>query len=130
LGGGTGNSLTLTGNLFYGNTASNSAYQQVLYKSTAATTITSSYNVVDKDYGAGTAQAGWVAGTGDTTFSALGISSDPFNATSIKPSDATNLGKLQIVPTGTEGFPATDFSGEARTVSGGMTAAGAWSTAE
>jgi hypothetical protein len=62
--------------------------------------------------------------------SALSISGDPFNATSIKPSDATNLGKLQIVPTSTTEFPTTDFGGATRsaTVSGSNTAARAWST--
>jgi hypothetical protein len=117
--------LTLTGNLFYGNTATSTPK---IVCTVGSPTMVTTYNVVDLAYGG--SNAGWYAGTGDTLFSTLGISSDPFNATSIKPSDATNLGKLQIVPTETAGFPATDFSGAARTVVSGKTVAGAWSTAE
>jgi hypothetical protein len=54
-----------------------------------------------------------------------------FNATNIKLA-SVNLSKLQIVPTSTAGFPATDFYGQTRSasVSGSNTAAGAWSTAQ
>jgi hypothetical protein len=124
--------LTLRGNLFYGNTSTYSTSSPIVYKSGNGSVSTSGYNVVDVDYGTGDGQAGWAKGTNDKTFTELSISGDPFNATSIKPKDSTELGKLQIVPASTYGFPATDFGGATRsaTVSGSNTAAGAWSTGE
>jgi hypothetical protein len=54
----------------------------------------------------------------------------PIDTTSIKPKDAATLGKLQIVPTGTAGFPSPDFNGTTRTYVSDKTAAGAWSTGQ
>ena len=59
----SGKVLTLTGNLFYGNTAASS--YPVVYNSGG--TVSASNNVVDVSLGTGAAQAGWAAGTGDTS---------------------------------------------------------------
>jgi hypothetical protein len=103
--------LTLTGNLFY----ENSAASHVVYLDNA--TIIASYNVVDVSFGTGSAQSGWTAGTGDTTFDALSITGDPFDTTSFVP-----VGALQspgVLPgTRPADFPATDFYGNSRTFPG------------
>jgi hypothetical protein len=116
--------VTLTGNLFYGSGTNT-------LENVNTVPITASYNV--SNYNSATNGSGWTFGTGDTTFSNVGItglSGDPFNATSVKLLDSVRLGKIQIVPTGTAGFPATQFDGTPRTVANSKTAAGAWSTAE
>jgi hypothetical protein len=64
---------TLEGNLFYGNTA---ASYPVVYNS--GETVNASYNVVDAAFGTGSAQAGWAAGTGDTTITAFLVSGKTF----------------------------------------------------
>jgi hypothetical protein len=108
----SGKTLTLTGNLFYGNTASS---YPVVYRSSG--TISASYNAADAAFGTGTAQAGWAAGTGDTTFTALGISGDPFNTTSFVPVSALQSPGVLPVTAPTD-FPVTDFYGAARTFPG------------
>jgi hypothetical protein len=100
--------LTLTGNLFYGNTAAE--YPVVHYYSNTVTS--SGYNVADVALGTGTAQSGWTAADGDTTFTALSISGVPFNTTTFAP--VTELHSL-LPSTAPEGFPAVDFNGAART---------------
>jgi hypothetical protein len=108
-----GKTLTLTGNLFYGNTAS--SYPVVR---NSGGTISASYNVVDAVFGTGAAQTGWAAGTGDTTFTALGILGSPFvDTTSFVPVSA--LQSPGVLPSpAPAGFPATDFYGAARTFPG------------
>jgi hypothetical protein len=108
---GTG-TITLTGNLFYGNTATNLA--PVVYG--AAGTVTSGYNVVDVALGTANTESGFAAGTGDTTFSALSISGAPVNTSTFVPVS----GLSAVIPaTAPEGFPLTDFNGATRTFSGG-----------
>jgi predicted outer membrane repeat protein len=109
----SGKTLTLTGNLFYGNTAP--VYPVVRNNSG---TISASYNVADAAFGTGNTQTGWAAGTGDTTFTALGITGSPFvNTTSFVPVPA--LQSPGVLPSpAPAGFPATDFYGAARTFPG------------
>jgi hypothetical protein len=108
----TSYTLTLTGNLFYGNTAE---YKPILHYTWGPTT--SLYNVADFSYGAGgrysTDITGWNAGTGDTTFTNLSISGDPVNSTF-----APVNGLKSVIPSAPEGFPATDFYGNTRTFPG------------
>jgi predicted outer membrane repeat protein len=99
--------LTLTGNLFYGNTALD-RYPVVYYYGSAS--VRASYNVTDTAFGTGSAQSGWYAGTGDTTFAALGVSGVPFNTATFAPASALQ----NFVPSGLTGFPAVDFYGNAR----------------
>jgi hypothetical protein len=82
-------------------------YKQV----TANGSVSASYNVVDVAYGTGSGQAGWAAGTGDTTLTALSISGDPFNTTTFVP--VSGLGS--VVPSGLTDYPAQDFNGATRT---------------
>jgi predicted outer membrane repeat protein len=104
IGSGSGRSLILIGNIFYGNTAFRSPI-------TYAPNVSATYNVVDVAYGTGFTQAGWNAGTGDTTFSILGISGNPININNFAPISTA----LRIIPSGLEGFPTTDFYGNTRT---------------
>jgi predicted outer membrane repeat protein len=104
--------ITLTGNLFYGNTAERSL---ILYHSSFfGATVISTYNVVDVIYGLGDGNAGWTAGTGDSTFTELGISGNPLNTATFAP--VPGLGS--VIPAPPEGFPATDFYGNQRTFPG------------
>jgi hypothetical protein len=112
----SGRTLTLTGNLFYGNTAQ---YSVVFNGDNSGSrgAINASYNVVDVAYGTGNTQAGWDAGTGDTTFTALGISGDPFDTTTFVP--VAGLQSSGVLPsTAPPDFPATDFYGAIRTFPG------------
>jgi predicted outer membrane repeat protein len=107
---GTPLTLTLTGNLFYGNTGTS---YPVVYIYTG-TDFNASYNVVDKSFGTTGSYCGWAAGsTGDTTFTALGITGDPFDTTTFVP-----VPELKIIPSALSGFPETDFNGDQRTFPG------------
>jgi predicted outer membrane repeat protein len=108
--------LTLTGNLFYGNTAGSGYpvvynYHTTPYGGVDSGPIIASYNVVDKALGTGDSQAGWSAGTGDTTFSARNITGTPFNITTFVPVNALRNILPSTAPTD---FPSTDFYGAAR----------------
>jgi hypothetical protein len=106
------NTLTLTGNLFYGNTAGD-GYPVLVYNYYHGGGIVApSYNVVDVALGPASNQCGWTAGTGDITFAAKGITGVPFNTTTFVP--VSGVGS--ILPSGLPAdFPATDFYGNART---------------
>jgi predicted outer membrane repeat protein len=106
--------LTLTGNLFYGNTAPSKPVVSISSYDPLPPFKVISYNVVDRSFGTGDTQAGWDAGTGDTTFTALGISGTPVNTTSFVP--VTELSG--VLPSAPAGFPATDFYGATRTFPG------------
>jgi hypothetical protein len=99
----SGKTLTLTGNLFYGNTASYRNPVVEVYDGNGD--VSASYNVVNVAYGTGTTQCGWDAGTGD-----IQISSLPINTTTFRPT----VTALNIVPVNTPDFPATDFYGNDR----------------
>jgi hypothetical protein len=77
-------------------------------------TISASYNVADAVYGTNNTQAGWTAGSGDTTFNGLSISGVPFNTTTFVPVSALQ----SLLTAAPPGFPATDFSGTARSFPG------------
>ncbi|MCL2066033.1 MAG: hypothetical protein FWG99_01030 [Treponema sp.] len=101
-----GTRLTLAGNLFTWNITNNDRLaggQGII--------ISNGYNVVNVPYGTGGSnQSGWEAATGDTTFSALGISGDPVDV-DFKPVSSA----LNIVPSTLADFPVVDFYGNTRT---------------
>jgi predicted outer membrane repeat protein len=105
-----GNSLTLTGNLFYYAISDNKGTPMV----NPNVSVTSSYNVANKTFGTGNDQTGFAGGTGNTTLSALGISDPPFDATSFVPVS----GLKNVILTKPVDFPATDFYGTVRTFPG------------
>jgi hypothetical protein len=94
----SGKTLTLTGNLFYGNTAN---YYAAVCNDGGS--VTASHNVVDKAPGINSDQAGWSGGTDDTTISNLPVSPRSFRL--LYGSGA--LGKLPVDPPA--GYPDTDF---------------------
>ena len=72
-----GKTLTLTGNLFYGNSAAqrNSVLENPVWSSSyAPNTVSASYNVVDGNFGTGGLDVGWNRGTGDAVISSLPVS--------------------------------------------------------
>jgi predicted outer membrane repeat protein len=104
--------VTLTGNLFYGNTAEDSG--PVVYRSTG-TVVSGGYNAADAAIGTKAAESGWAAGTGDTVLSGTGglsIAGAPFDSQTFAP-----VNGLRIVLPGAAlpNFPETAFYGEART---------------
>jgi hypothetical protein len=100
-----GKTLTLTGNLFYDNSAP---------LVTASGTITASYNVANVDFGSGNGKTGWEKGTTDKTLTELlGNNNKPFD-TNFKPVAGLN----NVISTKPADFPATDFYGEVRTFPG------------
>jgi hypothetical protein len=108
---GAGSTLTLTGNLFYGNSAAGGSPVVLIENAISS----ASYNVVDAPFGTGDTECGWAAGTGDTTLSALGISSDPFDTTTFVPVS----GLKSVLPSSAPAnFPAADFYGTTRTFPG------------
>jgi predicted outer membrane repeat protein len=94
--------LTLTGNLFYGNTAQR---DPVADASFGNATVSASYNVVDVAFGRGTPQCGWEQGTGDRLVSALSISPMTFKLLS-------GSGAAGVIATLPPDYPATDFYGQ------------------
>ena len=101
-----GGDITLTANLFFGNTAIARMVDGHAYWNEHGT-----YNVADVTYGYNPDQTGWYAGPGDTTYSALGITGDPINTSTMAPINSA----LNFVPEDLADFPATDFYGNART---------------
>ncbi|GBU28874.1 hypothetical protein R84B8_02436 [Treponema sp. R8-4-B8] len=100
--------LTLTGNLFYGNTAEGGS--PVVHGDGTS----NGYNVVDFTLGPGSTQSGFTAGTGDTTFTALGINGTPINTATFEPVQ----GLRSVIPPTLSGFPTKDFYGENRSIPG------------
>jgi hypothetical protein len=100
--------LYLIGNLFYENTASNKG--PVVCDTDGE--IYPGYNVVNVAYGTGNTECGWIAVTGDTTFSALGISGAPFNTTTFEPVAAL---RGVVSSAAITVFPTMDFNGATRT---------------
>jgi hypothetical protein len=91
-------SLNLTGNLFYGNTAT----QYPVISGNSATSL--GWNVADVAIGAGPVQSGFAAATGDKTVSVPVVS--PVNLKLPSGSEAAN-----VITTLPEGYPLTDFYG-------------------
>jgi hypothetical protein len=116
-----GQTLTLTGNLFYGNTVLSSSHGSVstgswpVVYAPSGRTVSASYNAVDTAFGTGQTQCGWAAGTGDKLLAALGISGAPVSAAAFEPVS----GLSSVLPsTRPAGFPETDFYGTTRTSPG------------
>jgi hypothetical protein len=111
--------LTLTGNLFYGNIASSASNGNVVYNS-SGTVTSGGYNVVDVSLGTSGSSSGFAAATGDTTLAALLGSNATTPFTHVdgdgKPTDFTPKSELQNVMPATPiaDFPLTDFSGDTR----------------
>jgi hypothetical protein len=101
----TSGDVTLTGNLFIGNTAKSDADGHVVY----GTTTSGGYNVSDNAAGNDTAGngSGYKTGTDDT----FSIGSSPVSPGSFKPfSESAAAGKLpDTLP---EGYPELDFYGQ------------------
>ncbi|MCL2761922.1 MAG: hypothetical protein FWD36_01775, partial [Treponema sp.] len=103
-------SITLTGNLFYGNT--DTGYGYPIIWNEGGTQITSTgYNVTDVHFGSDSDECGWYAHSTDTTFEALGIDGNPFNTSNFRPAYATRIMPQAVVGSG---FPAVDFYGNTR----------------
>jgi predicted outer membrane repeat protein len=104
--------LTLTGNLFYGNTDN---YYPIVSPSG---TTSNGYNVVDVPFGTATTQSGWTAHSTDRTIEQLlgSNTASPFVDTAAF-APVSGLGSV-IAPSPPEGFPATDFYGNTRTFPG------------
>jgi hypothetical protein len=116
--GGGGMTLTLIGNLFYGNgngTPENNNFPIVGPGFGSGVPITPSYNVVDVGYGLDKDKAGWEKGTGDTTFECRGITGIPFDTTTFVP--VSQLDNFMPSPLPSE-FPTTDFYGVQRAPGG------------
>jgi hypothetical protein len=94
--------LSLTGNIFAGNTATN--YPVVRF-SGSGTAATGGYNVSEKPTGTGTTASGWAFDTTDVERTDVQFSAD------FKPSSATGLPVILSLPTG---FPASYFDGTKR----------------
>jgi formylmethanofuran dehydrogenase subunit D len=100
--------VTLEGNLFFGNSR---PVVSNLYNSTI---ISRGYNMIDVPFGTGNNLSGWNAGTGDTTFSSLGINGVPLDVDTFIPV----FGVRNYIPSVSEDFPLTDFYGDNRTFPG------------
>ena len=134
--------VTLTGNLFYGNVNQIDNPRPLIFQDSRIVLGGVNYNVVDHLYSPGDAygHVGWVAGTGDRTFSGpgpggLGIVipdlENPFDTTphpidvaggtyAPGPATATAAALRTVMPgTAIPGFPLTDFNGELRWPTGG-----------
>jgi len=101
--------LTLTGNLFYDNSADNGWPILKIESSVSAPSF--SYNAVNVPFGTEDNQSGWTGGQNDTTFERLGIPSDPINTTTFEPL----FNQLNFITVSeVANFPLTDFYGNDR----------------
>jgi predicted outer membrane repeat protein len=105
-------SISLTGNVFWGNTA---ASYPVVRVGTGSAVTTGGFNVSDKATGTNTAQSGWtfraVVGEQDKNVSSL-----PFSFAGFRP--ITGLGLEGVIGTRPTGYPETDFYGDPIPASG------------
>jgi predicted outer membrane repeat protein len=96
-------SISLTGNVFWGNTA---ASYPVVRVGTGSAVATGGFNVSDKGGGTGTTQSGWtfraVSGEQDKNVSSL-----PFSFAGFRP--ITGFGLEGVIGTKPTGYPETDF---------------------
>ncbi|GAB6011743.1 beta strand repeat-containing protein [Viscerimonas tarda] len=98
--------VTLTGNIFFGNTGAASNRGNVVHNYSQSTCSSGGYNVSDKATGTdNTLGSGFTFTTGDMQETTL-----PFNTTTF----VSALTSVLIVPSGLENFPATDFNGDTR----------------
>jgi hypothetical protein len=92
--------LTLTGNIFWGNTASGFSELYV-----SGTTSSGGFNITDKASGTGATAAGWTFVAGDVTLTDLSFDENH------KPSSGSSL---PVMPSPLAGVPATYFNGDPR----------------
>ena len=98
--------LTLVGNLFYGNSAER---DPIVWRS-SGTVISHGYNIINNISGY-IWGAGWDIATGDTKFTDLGITGIPFNTTTFVPVSVLR----NIIPySPITDFPTKDFYSETR----------------
>jgi predicted outer membrane repeat protein len=107
-----GGALTLTGNLFWGNTA---ASYNIVYPGSPAV-VTGGFNVSDKPKGAAAAQNGWPSVTNDIT--ATGIPLHTFSLMPLVSGEA-----YQRISSRPAGYPLHDFNGMAIPQSNAMAGA-------
>jgi uncharacterized repeat protein (TIGR02543 family) len=116
-------SSTLTGNLFFGNHIENSGNGSTVYKSTGTIVESGGYNVFDE---ATSNAVGFTIATGDLAATTALL----FNTTTFVPTaEALSSTLLLRVPSGTAGFPTTDFYGVTRSfpsAAGAVAATGAF----
>jgi len=119
----SGGTLYMTGNLFYGNALTSDGWGPILdYANGRAKVYTRGYNVIDKAYGTGSTESGWMDDENDKTFAGsapkgLGITTNPFSGASsndFAPAAGVKTG-VSVPNTVTGGFPPTDFKGANRT---------------
>jgi hypothetical protein len=91
--------LTLVGNLFFENTATNNSMIAL-----SNNVISNGYNVVDVPLGTGTGQSGWVKHNTDKVTSDLPITSKTFKPIS-------GRGAQNVITTRPAGYPTEDFYG-------------------
>jgi len=99
--GNSSSSITLTGNLFYGNTAALITHPVLM---SSGTVTSNGYNVVDVPLGSGLFQSGWVAHGTDKVVNSLPIETATFKVIS-------GSGAHNIITSRPGGYPATDFYG-------------------
>ncbi|MDR0598322.1 MAG: hypothetical protein LBG14_07435, partial [Treponema sp.] len=101
-----GKTLTLTGNLFYGNTASKEDLHPVVARYNDTGNVAASYNVTDVDFGTDGKKCGWIKGTGDIYITALPLSPKTFKVFNGNAAAGNLPG---ILPAG---YPLVDFYGQ------------------
>ncbi|MDR2576337.1 MAG: InlB B-repeat-containing protein [Treponema sp.] len=94
--------LTIEGNLFYGNSASN---YPVVHYPTSEIVTSLGYNVVDVLLGTGLNQSGWEPAATDKTISEI-----PFSIADFKPLPGS--GALNVITTLPADYPTVDFYGK------------------
>jgi len=99
----SGGTLTLIGNIFYDNTATNAF--PVVCRAAGATVTTNGYNVVDVTLGTGTNQSGWVGELTDKNINSMPISLASFRL-------LPGSGAANIISTLPNDYPSEDFYGD------------------
>jgi predicted outer membrane repeat protein len=115
------NTLTLTGNLFYGNSAG--TYPVVRNE---GGTVTTSYNVVDVDFGIGAGQAGFTNEVNNKNKKIDGLPVSPVSFRLLEGSGAKDLVNLGVVA---GNYPTEDFYGNSISGTGNGAAGAAQATA-
>jgi hypothetical protein len=92
-------SLTITGNLFYGNT-----FSYALMYNYSGSITSNGYNVVDVPLGAGSGRSGWTGNITDKVINSL-----PIGTASFKP--ISGRGAQNVITTRPAGYPTVDFYG-------------------
>ena len=103
----SGGSLYMTGNLFYQNTVGTGGWGPIVdYANGRGKIYSRGYNVIDKAYGTGSQDSGWMNDEKDETRSTAFINTSTFAS--------IGLDSISVPSTVTGGFPTTDYNGAAR----------------